>query len=145
MLSKREREYVSDKEEFGMQHGLEYVRVLRGRIKKKAEQAIKDLVLIAEGDVDFEQIERKTKNWAIYKTLRYSDSGLFSREELAKYYLSPPKNRGNVARRIIRTMDIEELIIAAGVTYPIRGDVLQKLIDRANFRMRHRRVLKNKA
>jgi hypothetical protein len=137
MLSKREREYVSDKEEFGMQHGLEYVRVLRGRIKKKAEQAIKDLVLIAKGDEDFEQIERKTKNWAIYKTLRYSDSGLFSREELAKYYLSPPK-QGNSARSIIKPLDIQELVIEASVTYPIRGDILQKLIDRANFRMKYR-------
>ena len=138
MLSKREREYVSGKEEFGMQHGLEYVRVLRGRIKKKAEQAINDLILIAEHDDDFEEIERKTKNWAIYKTLRYSDSGLFSREELAKYYLNPPKNRGNVARSIIKPLDIQELVIAAGVSYPIRGDILQKLIDRANFRMKYR-------
>ena len=36
MLSKREREYVSDKEEFGVKWGLPYVRVLRQRIKAKA-------------------------------------------------------------------------------------------------------------
>ena len=137
MLSKREREYVSDKEEFGMQHGLEYVRVLRGRIKKKAELAIADLVLIAQQDEDFEELERKTKDWAIYKILRNEGAGVFDKKELAEHFLNPPKH-GNSARRIIKPGDIEELVIEASVTYPIRGDILQKLIDRANFRMRHR-------
>ena len=137
MLSKREREYVSDKEEFGMQHGLEYVRVLRGRIKKKAERAIADLVLIAQQDEDFEELERKTKQWGIYRILKCGDSGIYTKEELAEHFLNPPK-QGNSARSIIKPLDIEELVIAASVTYPIRGDILQKVIDRANFRMRHR-------
>lgn len=138
MLSKREREYVSDKEEFGVKWGLPYVRVLRQRIKAKAERAIADLVLIAEGDEHFEEIERKTKDWAIYKILRNEGAGVFDKKELAEHFLNPPKNRGNVARSIIRSMDIEELVIAAGVSYPLRGDILQKLIDRANSHMKYR-------
>ena len=137
MLSKREREYVSGKEEFGVKWGLPYVRVLRQRIKAKAERAIADLVLIAQQDEDFEELERKTKQWGIYRILKGGDSGIYTKKELATYYLNPPKH-GNRARRIIKPLDIQELVIAAGVTYPIRGDILQKLIDRANFRMRHR-------
>jgi hypothetical protein len=144
MLSKREREYVSDKEEFGMQHGLEYVRVLRGRIKKKAEQAIKDLVLIAEGDEDFEELERKTKQWGIYKILRDGASGIYTKKELAAYYLNPPKH-GNSARRIIRPGDIEELVMVACISYPISGDIVGELISRADQRLKYRRSFFKKA
>lgn len=133
MLSKREREYLSGKEEFWFKRGLEYVRVVRQRIKKKAEQAIKDLILIAKDDEDFEELERKTRQWAVYKTLKGEGSGVFDRRELAKYILNPPK-QGAKARRLIRLGDIEELVLTACITYPLSGDVVEELIFRANER-----------
>lgn len=139
MLSHREREYVSDKEEFGVKYGLPYVRVLRQRIKKKAEQAIKDLTLIAQHDEDFEEIEKKTRQWAMYKNLKGEGSGVFDKKELAAHFLNPPKH-GNSAISIIRLGDIEELINAAIVAYHIRGDIVERLITYGNFRLRYPRI-----
>lgn len=141
MLSEREREYLSNKEEFGTKYGLEYVRSIRSRIKKKAEQAISDLILIAEGDEMWEEIEKKTKRWAIYRTLRGEGSGVFDPKALAEHYLNPPK-RGNVGRWLIQPQDIERLVHTAAITYPIRGDVLSTLIEKANARMRYWQMLR---
>ena len=144
MLSQREREYLSGKEEFGVKWGLPYVRVLRQRIKKKAARAIKDLVLIAQQDEDFEEIERKTRKWAVYKSLKGEGSGYFDKKELAKYILNPPKMQGGKARRLIAPADIEELVLTACISYPISGDVAGELIIRANERMKYWRNIRMK-
>jgi len=135
MLSKKEREYLRNPDEFAMRHGLEYSRVLRGRIKKKAAQAIKDLTLIAADDQDFINLEQRVKKWAIYRTLRDGDSGIYTREELIEHFLNPPPTRGNT-RRLIRTTELEGLILECVLTYPIRGNVLGELIERGKLRLR---------
>lgn len=50
MLTKTETEYLENIEAFEDTHGLRYAKVVRSRIRKRVERAVKDLIYIIEKD-----------------------------------------------------------------------------------------------
>ncbi len=130
MLTKTETEYLENIEAFEDTHGLRYAKVVRSRIRKRVEQALKDLIYIIEKDASrrrpAENYRSRNRHCSDY-TLRVTsqDINAFKR-----------RSGGNTEKKILSEDDllIEDFLQTLARKNPYDVYRYKKILDHASPR-----------
>jgi len=131
MLSKREREYLADIEGFE-DRNVFYGRVVRSRIRKKAERAIRDLILIIEKDGKGRQPAKAWRDRRNLEVLAKARRGEASEAELSLATFRAMLNRTWRGRRedwMIAPYLIFDLVCAYARKHAYFGEWMKEKID----------------
>jgi len=131
MLSKREREYLQDIERFEDRYLL-YGKVVRSRIRKKVENAIKDLILIIEKDRRGRQPAKDWRDRRNLEVLAKARRGEATEAELAIANFRAMLNktwRGKREDWMIAPYLIFNLVCAYAKKHPVFGEWMKEKID----------------